>query len=257
MKDLTTYRERDEIFPANAGTQGPRSSGWQPEGHRAATASAARGCFLFKTTRTSCRRKTRCAEVHSVAAATPRLLGLSLFYPSFSRRTPGPRDHGALGGSQKGIGPPRLPQHGGAFFLKPLGHRAGGKPAALRSAPWQRPHRGSWASRFSTPRFPGERRDPGTTEHWAAARRTSNHHDFRTTDGAVFSSAPKHPAGGWPVALRSAPWQRPHRGCWASRFSTPRFPGERRDPGTTEHWAAARRTSNHHDFRSTEGAVFS
>src|SRR5690625_2501239 len=106
MKDLTTHRDRDDTFPANAGTQGPWSIGWQPEGHRAATASAARGCSLFKTTRTSSRRKTRCAEVRSVTAAPLRLLGLSLFYPSFSRRTPGPRDHGALGGSQKDIKPP-------------------------------------------------------------------------------------------------------------------------------------------------------
>src|SRR5690625_6201607 len=53
-----------------------------------------------------------------MAAATPRLLGLSLFYPSFSRRTPGPRDHGALGGSQKGIKPPRFPQRGACCSFK-------------------------------------------------------------------------------------------------------------------------------------------
>src|SRR5690625_7986030 len=28
-------------------------------------------------------------------------------------------------------------------------HRAGGKPAALRSVPWQRRHRGSWAPAFA------------------------------------------------------------------------------------------------------------
>src|SRR5690625_6438129 len=33
--------------------------------------------------------------------------GPSLSYPSFSRRKPGPRDHGALDGNQKDIGPPR------------------------------------------------------------------------------------------------------------------------------------------------------
>src|SRR5690625_7722361 len=35
------------------------------------------------------------------------------------------------------------------------------------------------------------------------------------------------------------------------------LPGERRDPGATEHWVATRRTSNHHGVRGTEGAVLS
>src|SRR5690625_7938859 len=70
------------------------------------------------STQASCRWNIRCAEVRSVTAAPPRLLGLSLFYPSFSRRTPGPRDHGALGGSQKDIGPPRFPQHGACCSFK-------------------------------------------------------------------------------------------------------------------------------------------
>src|SRR5690625_1602358 len=35
------------VFPAKAGTQGPRSTGWQPEGHRATTASAARRVLFF------------------------------------------------------------------------------------------------------------------------------------------------------------------------------------------------------------------
>src|SRR5690625_7669715 len=33
------------------------------------------GCHLFKRAWASCRRKTYCAEVRSVATATPRLLG--------------------------------------------------------------------------------------------------------------------------------------------------------------------------------------
>src|SRR5690625_4696916 len=39
--------------------------------------------------------------------------------------------------------------------------------------------------------LPGERRDPGTTEHWVAARRTSNHHGLRGTEGAGFSKEPR------------------------------------------------------------------
>src|SRR5690625_218638 len=66
--------------------------------------------------------------------------------------------------------------------------------------------------RFLTPRFPGECRDPGTTEPWAATRRTSNHHGFRSTGGAVLSRGPEYRAGGKLAALRFAPWQRLHRG---------------------------------------------
>src|SRR5690625_7849385 len=39
------------------------------------------------------------------------------------------------------------------------------------------------------------------------------------------------------------------------RFLPPRLPGERRDPGTTELWMAAKRTSNRQDLRSTEGEI--
>src|SRR5690625_454497 len=114
-------------------------------------------------------------------------------------------------------------------------HRAGGSSTALRSAPWQRRHRGSWASRFPTPpRLPGESRDPGTTELWAATKRTSNHYSLRGTEGAVFSRKPEHRAGGRPAAMRSAPWQRRHRGSWAPAF----YPSSsRRTPGPRDHGA--------------------
>src|SRR5690625_32238 len=53
-----------------------------------------------------------------MTAATPRFLSLSLSYPSFSRRTPGSRDHRALDGNQKDIEPPRAPRHGGCWLFK-------------------------------------------------------------------------------------------------------------------------------------------
>src|SRR5690625_7856301 len=84
-----------------------------------------------------------------MTAATPRFLSLSLSYPSFSRRTPGPRDRRALDGNQKDIEPPRAPRHGGCCSSRELKHRAGGISAALRSALWQRHHRGSWALAFA------------------------------------------------------------------------------------------------------------
>src|SRR5690625_3065 len=143
------------VFPAKAGIQGPRSIGRQPKGHRVTKGSAARRVLFFKRAQVPCRRKAHCAEVRAVAAAPPRLLGPrfrggnewgmnpsivpvegplrsgpasgcgttaapgpSLSHPSFSRRTPGPRDHGALGGSQKDIRPPRFPQHGACCSFK-------------------------------------------------------------------------------------------------------------------------------------------
>src|SRR5690625_3365362 len=48
-----------------------------------------------------------------MAAATPRLLGLSLFYSSFSRRTPAPRYQGALGATHYPYTPLFRPQHRG------------------------------------------------------------------------------------------------------------------------------------------------
>src|SRR5690625_3845110 len=67
--------------------------------------------------------------------------------------------------------------------------------------------------------FPGESRDPGTTEHWLATRRTSSRHGLRGTERAVFSRAPGHRAGRRPAALRSVLWQRHHYGSWAPAFA--------------------------------------
>src|SRR5690625_5026567 len=151
------------------------------------------------------------------------------------------------------------------------------KLTALRPVPWQRRHRGSWAPAFAgetkgerggigktrraqsggelSHRLPGERRDPGTTELWMATKRASNRHGLGSTQGAVFSRAPKHRAGGTLSALRSARRSSDHRGSWAPAFAgetkggrggigkarrvqsggelSHRLPGERRDPGTT------------------------
>jgi len=111
--------------------------------------------------------------------------------------------------------------------------------------------------RFLIPRFPGERRDPGTTER---------------LDGSQKDIEPPQPPrhGGRRLFKRTrTPCQQKIR-CdevrsvaaalprlLGPRFPIPRFPGERRDPGTTERWVAARRTLNHHSLRGTEGAVFS
>src|SRR5690625_5661694 len=67
-----------------------------------------------------------------------------------------------------------------------LEHRAGEVPTALG------PFCGSGAIAapgplaFLPPRFPGERRDPGTTEHWTATKRTSGHQGLCGTEGAFF-----------------------------------------------------------------------
>src|SRR5690625_6249473 len=85
----------------------------------------------------------------------------------------------------------------GAVFSRAPGHRAGRRPAALRSVLWQRHHRGSWAPAFAGEtkggsteedyfRFPGERRDPGTAELWMATRRTSSRYGLRGTEGVAF-----------------------------------------------------------------------
>src|SRR5690625_2280916 len=66
---------RSLVFPANAGTQGPSSSGRQPKGHRATAASVAQRVLFFKRAQAPCQQKTYCAEVRSVATAPPRLLG--------------------------------------------------------------------------------------------------------------------------------------------------------------------------------------
>src|SRR5690625_284242 len=153
------------VFPAKAGTQGPRSTGRQPKGHRAAKGSAARRVLFFKRAQAPRRRSAYCAEVRSVAAGPPRPLD----------------------------------------------------------------------PRFPTPRFPGEGRDPGTTEHWTATKRTSSRQGLCGTEGAFFLKEPEHRAGEVPSALRSVLWQRGHRGPWASRFPTPSF--SRRTPGPRDHGA--------------------
>src|SRR5690625_7558165 len=68
------------VFPPRQNSRGPG-----PRDHRALGGNQKDiepswlprhgACFLFKTTRTSCRRKTRCAEVRSMTATPSRLLG--------------------------------------------------------------------------------------------------------------------------------------------------------------------------------------
>src|SRR5690625_4058535 len=96
-------------------------------------ASAARRVLSFKSAQASCRRNIHCAEIHSrgrgtIAAPGPPLSGEERresaeesekrggpiwrrALSSSSQRTPGPRDHRALDGNQKGIEPPWPPQH--------------------------------------------------------------------------------------------------------------------------------------------------
>src|SRR5690625_3651003 len=288
--------------------------------------------------------------------------GPSLSYPSFSRRKPGPRDHGALDGNQKDIGPPRALRHGGCCFSRELKHRAGGVPTALRSVLWQLDHRGPWTPAFLPLVFPAK---AGTQGPRSTGRQPKGHRAARGlcgTESAIFLKPLGHRAGGSSTALRSALWlldhrgswapafagetngactrtpcrrsarctgsvlwQRHHRGFWAPaflplvfpanagihgprsigrqpraprparalrhegcflfkrtrascrrsaqcaevrsvaagpprpldpRFPTPRFPGEGRDTGTTEHWTATKRTSGHPSLRSTESALF-
>src|SRR5690625_6034187 len=78
---------------------------------------------------------------------------------SSSRRTPGSRARGALGGDQGDMGPPEALRHGWCCPFKRAEHGAGGEAAALRSA---------WADtgppRLLGPRFRGEneRRERGS-----------------------------------------------------------------------------------------------
>src|SRR5690625_2873117 len=191
------------------------------------------GCRLLKKPRASCRRKAHCTEVRSVAAAPPRLLGprfrggnegerggslelhapISLIVFPANAGIQGPR---STGWQPEGHRTTRTSAARSALAFQRKGneleHRADGTSAALRSAPWQPHHRSSWAPRFPTPRFPGERRDPGAARPWAATKRTSNHHSLHGTKRAAFSTEPEHRTGRKPAALRSAPWQRHHRG---------------------------------------------
>src|SRR5690625_1193146 len=106
----------------------------------------------------------------------------------------------------------------------------GSGPTAAPGPPLSRgKRRGAWRSRKNSKgawfgadlshRFPGEGRDPGTTKPWVAASRRSTRRDLRGTERAVFSRKPEHYASREPAALRSAPWQRHHRGSWAPAFA--------------------------------------
>jgi len=128
-----------------------------------------------------------------VAAAPSRPLGLSLSYPSFSRRTPGSRDHGALDGNQKDIGPPRALRHGGCFLFKRTraSCRRSAQCAEVRSV-------AAAPSRLLGPRFRGGNERAGT--------RTSRRRSARCT-GSVL-------------------WQRRHLGSWAPAFLPLVFPAK-------------------------------
>src|SRR5690625_7267698 len=75
-----------------------------------------------------------------------------------------------------------------------------------------------------------------------AARRTSNHHSLRGTEGAVFSRELEHRASRKSAAMRFALWQRRYRGSWAPAFVSLAFPA---DAGTTEPPSAGRRPGAH------------
>src|SRR5690625_7381319 len=73
--------------------------------------------------------------------------------------------------------------------------------------------------RFPIPRFPGERRDPGTTERSVAGRRAVNHHSLRGTERAVFSSDLAHRASRNYDAMRYGLWQGRDRDAWPHAFA--------------------------------------
>src|SRR5690625_3508192 len=156
------------------------------------------------------------------------------------------------------------------------------KLTALRPVPWQRRHRGSWAPAFAgetkgerggigktrraqsggelSHRLPSERRDPGTTELWTATKRASNRHGLRSTEGAGFSRAPKHRAGGISTALRSIPVA-----AAPLRLLGPRFRGGNDPTGRTSQlnaegpiWrrtlsSSSQRTPGPRDHRALDG----
>jgi len=185
------------------------------------------GCFLSRAPKHCAGGTLTALRSIPVAAAPLRLLGLSLSYPSSSRRTPGPRDHRALDGNQKDIEPPQPPRHGGCFLSRAPKHRAGGISTALRSIPVT-----AAPSRLLGPRFRGgnegrARRNRKNAEGpiWrrtlsSSSQRTPGPRDHRALDGNqedieppqpprhggyFLSRALKHRAGGKLTALRSAP----------------------------------------------------
>src|SRR5690625_7920304 len=97
---------------------------------------------------------SHCADVIAVIAPTSCFLGLLLSFSSFPRpgRIAGAQPTGStahLTATRRTSNHHSLRGTGGAFFLKEPEHRAGGRPAALRSVPWQRHHRGPWAPAFA------------------------------------------------------------------------------------------------------------
>src|SRR5690625_7803313 len=80
----------------------------------------------------------------------------SLPSPKSSRRTPGSKGRGALGGDQRDMGPPEALRHGWCCPFKRAEHGAGGEAAVLRSV---------WADtgppRLLGPRFRGGREGGG------------------------------------------------------------------------------------------------
>src|SRR5690625_2769824 len=95
------------------------------------------------------------------------------------------QNHRALGGNQTDIKPPQPPQHGARCLFKSTQASCQQKTrcAEVRSVATAPPR--LLGPCFPAPRFPGERRDPGTTELWTATKRTSSHQAFRSTEGAV------------------------------------------------------------------------
>ena len=88
---------------------------------------------------------------------------------SFSRRTPGPRDHGALNGNQKDIEPPWPPRHGARWLfneggMNPNACQRKARCTGARSVAAAPPQLLGLSLSYPH-RFPGERQDPRTTEH--------------------------------------------------------------------------------------------
>src|SRR5690625_5096280 len=126
---------------------------------------------------------------------------------SSSRRTPGSKDHRALDGNQEGIEPPSPPQrrrcrlftstqascrrniHCAEIHSRGSGTTAAPGPPLSRGKRRERGGIGKTRRAQSggelSHRFPGERRDPETTELWTATKRASNHHSLRGTEPVV------------------------------------------------------------------------
>src|SRR5690625_3908248 len=193
--------------PARADA-GPPRTGWQPEGHRATGASAAQ-------------------KLPSLSTAPEHCAGGTLAALKFAW--------------------------------------AGDCPTTAPGPPLSRGKRKESAEETHF-RLPGEGRDPGATAHWVATRRTSGHRGLRGTEAAVsFNStralcrrnaccAEVRLGRDCPTTAPGPPLSRGKRKESAEETHF-RLPGEGRDPGTTAHWVATRRTSGHRGLRGTEAAV--